>query len=690
GKDDGAMRVRVRMQELLPLVVLGYGLWFLSRFEIFSVLGSYELPVGCQAAVIFLLPLAVFALLFRKRKTSEPVRKKSGLSPYDCLQGSFFASSLWLFFAPGGLGHMVANWLQCSLVDANITHVSQAPPALFYITATTGLLSFIYLTAPMRVRVSLLFESILERSIRTPLSVLEAMIDSVKSFGELITLRGRSTWLKDYFSSLVWFAFVYCAIFLLVASSILPDNPLGATIWGWLSACMLDANYVGDFSRPHWQLCLFAASICAAYGAGPLAVMWACYLPNRRGARIHLSDRGIMAENPLVSLSWRPWSDLDEVATISKGKEKILSLKFRGQSRLKVPVKNLSRADLVSIIKKADERAEHCRFDEATIDLKKALIEEERSQKSDTSSRFESTIFAVGQVGDMVLDGAYRIVKQLATRPLSAVYLARDQKGALVVLKQFVTPDQSEKSSNWKDSLKREYEILRTCENNALARVLDIVEEAGSTYLIVEYIEGENLRQIIDRHGKRKESTTRAIALELARAVSYLHEREPAIVHRDLTPDNLMIDREGRLRVIDFGAAHEFIEGVTGTLIGKQCYIAPEQLRGDIDPRSDIYSFGCSLYFLITGRDPEALKQSDPKAEGYILTDELNEIIKKCTSFEPENRLGSFEQILGILAGDRDENRLALLESKESEKAEVERLSIRLEQAAKTCQKEAI
>ncbi|MCA9801957.1 MAG: serine/threonine protein kinase [Cyanobacteria bacterium HKST-UBA02] len=690
GEDDGTMRVRVRMQDLLWLVVLGYGVWFLSRYEIFSALGSYQLPVACQAAAIFLLPIAVFALLFRKRKTSEPARKKSGLSPYDCLQGSFFAASLWLFFAPGGLGYMVANWLQCSLVDANITHVSQAPPALFYITATTGWLFFMYLTAPVRVRVSLLFESILEKSIRTPLSVLEAMIDSVKSFGELITLRGRSTWLKDYFSSLFWFAFVYCAIFLLVASSILPDNPLGATIWGWLSACMLDANYVGDFSRPHWQLCLFAASICAAYGAGPLAVMWACYLPNRRGARIHLSDRGIMAENPMVSLSWRPWSDLDEVETISKGKEKVLSLKFRGQSKLKVPVKNLSRADLASIIKKADERAEHCRFDAETISLKKSLVEEERSQRSETSARFESTIFAVGQAGDIVLDGAYRIVKQLATRPLSAVYLARDQKGALVVLKQFVTPDQSEKSANWKDSLKREYEILRSCQNNALARVLGIVEEAGSTYLIVEYIEGENLRQIIDRHGKRKECTTRAIALELARAVSYLHDREPAIVHRDITPDNLMIDREGRLRVIDFGAAHEFIEGVTGTLIGKQCYIAPEQLRGDIDPRSDIYSFGCSLYFLITGKDPEALKQSDPKSEGYILTDELNEIIKKCTSFEPENRIGSFEQILDILGGDRDENKLALLESEESEKEEVERLSIRLEQAAKTCQKEPI
>lgn len=673
--------------------------WLVDSYGIFDAYCIQNMGVVCQALLIFALPLVLFSFAYRRRAyamfrakksetSSKPISKGFGLSPYNCLQGSFFAASLWLFFAPGGLGCMFANWLQCSMRDASITSVSLAPPALFYFTATIGWLTFMYFTAPVRVRVSLLFESILERSIRAPLSVLEAMIDSVKSFGDLIIVKGRATWLKDYFSSLFWFAFVYCVLFALVASSILPDNPLGATIWGWLKACMLDANYHGDFSRPHWQLCLFAASICAAYGAGPLAVMWACYLPNRRGSRIHLSDRGIMAENPIVSLSWKPWSDLDEVETAGKGKEKVLSLKFRGQRRLKVPLKNLSRADLASIIRKADERAEHCRFDAETINLKKELIEEERSQKSETPARFESTIFAVGQAGDMVLDGRYRIVKQLATRPLSAVYLARDASGALVVLKQFVTPDQSEKSSAWKDSLKREYEIVRSCENAALARVLDIVEEGGSTYLIVEYIEGENLRQIIDRHGKRKESTTRAIALELARAVSYLHEREPAIVHRDLTPDNLMIDREGRLRVIDFGAAHEFIEGVTGTLIGKQCYIAPEQLRGDIDPRSDIYSFGCSLYFLITGKDPEALKQSDPRSEGYVLTDELNELVKKCTSFEPEDRIASFRQILGILEGHGDS--LGLLESKESEKEEVERLSLRLEQAAKTCQKEAI
>ncbi len=95
----------------------------------------------------------------------------------------------------------------------------------------------------------------------------------------------------------------------------------------------------------------------------------------------------------------------------------------------------------------------------------------------------------------------------------------------------------------------------------------------------------------------------------------YLHNQKVPILHRDLTPDNLLLDESDALKLIDFGAAHQFVEGVTGTLIGKQCYIAPEQLRGSASVRSDIYSFGCTLYFLLTGNDPVALAPSDFKKE---------------------------------------------------------------------------
>ncbi|MBZ0185383.1 MAG: protein kinase, partial [Candidatus Obscuribacterales bacterium] len=132
---------------------------------------------------------------------------------------------------------------------------------------------------------------------------------------------------------------------------------------------------------------------------------------------------------------------------------------------------------------------------------------------------------------------------------------------------------------------------------------------------------------------------------QLCKIMIHLHSREPAILHRDLTPDNIISGEDGQLRLIDFGAAREFLEGVTGTMIGKQCYVSPEQLRGDASPRSDVYSFGCTLYFLLTGRDPLALSRSSP-AKTMDCSAQLDQLIMDCTELDEEKRLQSFPEIL--------------------------------------------
>ncbi|HNA71953.1 MAG TPA: protein kinase, partial [Candidatus Obscuribacter sp.] len=128
-----------------------------------------------------------------------------------------------------------------------------------------------------------------------------------------------------------------------------------------------------------------------------------------------------------------------------------------------------------------------------------------------------------------------------------------------------------------------------------------------------------------------------------------LHQHEPQILHRDLTPDNLVITNNGNLALIDFGSAHQFVEGITGTLVGKQAYIAPEQLRGKATIQSDIYSFGCCLYFLATGKEPQALKECDAIASGASITNSLNELIRCCTSFEAKERPENFQEVLARL-----------------------------------------
>ncbi|MBX9724773.1 MAG: serine/threonine protein kinase, partial [Candidatus Obscuribacterales bacterium] len=183
-----------------------------------------------------------------------------------------------------------------------------------------------------------------------------------------------------------------------------------------------------------------------------------------------------------------------------------------------------------------------------------------------------------------------------------------------------------------------------------VAQVLDAFEEQNAKYIVMEYVRGQDLRSIVKKHGPRSERLVLTWAKEIAEIMLALHSQEQAILHRDLTPDNIMEDDKGFLRLIDFGAAHQLAEGVTGTLIGKQCYIAPEQLRGKASLRSDIYSFGCTLYFLLKGRDPVALRQCDLNDDGNnYLSADLNELVAKCTAFEETQRYNSFSEVIVAL-----------------------------------------
>lgn len=110
-----------------------------------------------------------------------------------------------------------------------------------------------------------------------------------------------------------------------------------------------------------------------------------------------------------------------------------------------------------------------------------------------------------------------------------------------------------------------------------------------------------------------------------------------------LTPDNLMLRQDGSLGLIDFGAANELIGDVTGTVIGKQSFMAPEQLRGRAEPSSDIYSLGCTLYFLLTGEEPEPLSVSRPSTKNPAAGTGLDDLVAACTARDPANRPSTAE-----------------------------------------------
>jgi serine/threonine protein kinase len=120
--------------------------------------------------------------------------------------------------------------------------------------------------------------------------------------------------------------------------------------------------------------------------------------------------------------------------------------------------------------------------------------------------------------------------------------------------------------------------------------------------------------------------------------LEYLHGLDPPIVHRDFTPDNLILSDDKTLALVDFGAANQFLGAITGTLIGKQSYMPPEQIRGKAVPASDLYALGGTLYFLITGEDPAVLNTLKPSERAMDVPQSLDDLIFNLTRLEVAQR----------------------------------------------------
>jgi tRNA A-37 threonylcarbamoyl transferase component Bud32 len=206
-----------------------------------------------------------------------------------------------------------------------------------------------------------------------------------------------------------------------------------------------------------------------------------------------------------------------------------------------------------------------------------------------------------------VIGQQLRIVLPLTVRSTTSTYLAMRTDGSKVVIKEILVGDDSENLEQKKalQQFDREASILARLDHPQIVKIHDHFIENGRNYIVMEYLSGINLRQYVNRNGPLSEVTVRAIANQLVDMISYLHNQNPPVVHRDITPDNVLFDDQTmNVSLVDFGAANVFLSRGTSTLIGKQNYMPPEQFRGKTEPASDRYAFGATLYFLLSGKDP--------------------------------------------------------------------------------------
>jgi serine/threonine-protein kinase len=215
-----------------------------------------------------------------------------------------------------------------------------------------------------------------------------------------------------------------------------------------------------------------------------------------------------------------------------------------------------------------------------------------------------TTGFASGLIGT-VLSARYRLESKLGSGGMSTVYLAKDETlermVAVKVLHGEISdqPDQIER-------FRREARAVAQLSHPNVVAVIDAGEDSGHPYIVFEYVEGETLKQRIDRLGKLPVDEAVAYAIEIGRGLQLAHARQ--LVHRDVKPQNVLIDSEGRAKVTDFGIARSLeSDGLTktGRVLGTTDYVSPEQAMGqDVDARSDVYSLAVLLYEMLTGKVP--------------------------------------------------------------------------------------
>jgi serine/threonine-protein kinase len=204
-----------------------------------------------------------------------------------------------------------------------------------------------------------------------------------------------------------------------------------------------------------------------------------------------------------------------------------------------------------------------------------------------------------------VLSGRYRLEAKLGSGGMSTVYLARDETLDRPVAVKVMHREMSEQADQL-ERFRQEARAVAKISHPNVVSVIDAGEDGGHPYIVFEYVEGETLKQRISRLGALDIQEAIAYAIEIARGLSVAHGRN--LVHRDIKPQNVLIDDEGRAKLTDFGISRQLEQDgmtATGRVLGTTDYVAPEQAMGrGADIRSDIYSLGVVLYEMLVGQVP--------------------------------------------------------------------------------------
>jgi serine/threonine protein kinase len=245
-----------------------------------------------------------------------------------------------------------------------------------------------------------------------------------------------------------------------------------------------------------------------------------------------------------------------------------------------------------------------------------------------------------------LLQNRYRIIDTLGVGGFSSVYQARDMHfpsvTRLCAVKEMIHANRNAQARIIAtQSFEREASILATLDHPAVPDVYDYFSEEDRSSLVLEYIHGQDLEALLnDEDSYFPGDVVLEWAIQLCNVLHYLHNHRPKpVIFRDIKPSNIMLDRHGRIRLIDFNIAKLFHTGLKGTMIGTEGYSPPEQYRGEATPPGDIYALGATLHHILTRQDPRTeppfsfhdrpIREVNPSVPQVF-----EELVMRCLSYE--------------------------------------------------------
>jgi len=380
--------------------------------------------------------------------------------------------------------------------------------------------------------------------------------------------------------------------------------------------------------------------------------------------QIHISRDGIVFPlfmSPFLRFRRRRlWSEVSRVFIESKDENVVLL--FRSGEKIRLNKRGFEAVgkgldnELEKFILACEVLATDAEIAPEVLELRDSMNEVGKLSyteiwENELTNRFHATVFVPLEPDTVLRGGQLKVIRQLAFGGLAAVYLVQKDGRELMILKEAVIPANQDEQIKKKaiEMFEREARLLAALEHPRIAKVFDHFVEQDRNYLLLERITGQNLRQLVSSKGPQPEPQVLKWSREIVELLAYLHEQNPPIIHRDLTPENLILADSGEIYLIDFGAANQFLGTVTGTVVGKQAFIAPEQFRGKANLSSDIYAFGGTIHFILTGKNPLAMSVASPRSVRPDVSLELDALVSSCTSLETDNRPKSARDLLVLI-----------------------------------------